>query len=75
MISCSHHGARNNLIKKNHIRAMINQHNQDNFSPYRKDIGEILPDLTAEDYEKRGDEYLKQAILTCRLFSMRKQRD
>ena len=60
MISCSHHGARNNLIKKNHIRAMINQHNQDNFSPYRKDIGEILPDLTAEDYEKRGDEYLKQ---------------
>ena len=60
MISCSHHNARNNLIKKSQIRAMINQHNQDNFSPYREDIGRILPDLTAEDYEKRGDEYLRQ---------------
>ncbi|UCH82443.1 MAG: tetratricopeptide repeat protein [Nitrospiraceae bacterium] len=60
MISCSHHNARSNLIKKNQIRAMINQHNQDNLSPYREDIGKLLPELTAEDYEKRGDEYVRQ---------------
>ena len=60
MISCSQHGARNNLIRKNQIRAMINQHNQDNLSPYREDIGKLLPELTAEDYEKRGDEYVRQ---------------
>ena len=39
---------------------MINQHNQDNFSPHRKDIEKLLPDLTAEDYERRGDEYIRQ---------------